>query len=175
MPLAAPAMLLGAGRETVDSRVDPAVAVLVDVQNTLVVNALLRWGTDDLRQRYLPRLATDTVGAYALSESGSGSDAFALLHRTRRQREGVAARSGFRQGVCPDGFRRDFRKVALPDVVAAPAEQRVDEERVLNIDEDANRRIDARQRFDSEQGVKEGRAAAAECLGDLDPHDAEVE
>ena len=63
------------------SRVDPAVAVLVDVQNTLVVNALLRWGTDDLRRRYLPRLATDTVGAYALSESGSGSDAFALAAR----------------------------------------------------------------------------------------------
>jgi alkylation response protein AidB-like acyl-CoA dehydrogenase len=63
------------------SRVDPAVAVLVDVQNTLVVNALLRWGTADLRQRYLPRLTTDTVGAYALSESGSGSDAFALAAR----------------------------------------------------------------------------------------------
>ena len=63
------------------SRVDPAVAVLVDVQNTLVVNALLRWGTDDLRRRYLPRLAADTVGAYALSESGSGSDAFALATR----------------------------------------------------------------------------------------------
>jgi alkylation response protein AidB-like acyl-CoA dehydrogenase len=61
--------------------VDPAVAVLVDVQNTLVVNALLRWGTEDLRRRYLPRLAADTVGAYALSESGSGSDAFALAAR----------------------------------------------------------------------------------------------
>jgi alkylation response protein AidB-like acyl-CoA dehydrogenase len=63
------------------SRVDPSVAVVVDVQNTLVVNALLRWGTDDLRARYLPRLAADTVGAYALSESGSGSDAFALTTR----------------------------------------------------------------------------------------------
>ena len=63
------------------SRVDPSVGVLVDVQNTLVVNALLRWGTDDLRRRYLPRLAADTVGAYALSESGSGSDAFALAAR----------------------------------------------------------------------------------------------
>jgi len=63
------------------SRVDPAVAVLVDVQNTLVVNALLRWGTEDLRRRYLPRLAAETVGAYALSESGSGSDAFALAAR----------------------------------------------------------------------------------------------
>ena len=54
------------------SRVDPSVAVLVDVQNTLVVNALLRWGSDDLRARYLPRLAADTIGAYALSEGGFG-------------------------------------------------------------------------------------------------------
>src|SRR4051812_40165069 len=50
------------------SRVDPSVGVLVDVQNTLVINALLRWGTDELRRRYLPRLASTTVGAYALSE-----------------------------------------------------------------------------------------------------------
>ena len=63
------------------SRVDPSVGVLVDVQNTLVINALLRWGTDDIKQRYLPRLAADTVGAYALSEAGSGSDAFALTTR----------------------------------------------------------------------------------------------
>jgi len=63
------------------SRVDPSIAVLVDVQNTLVINALLRWGTADLKDRYLPRLARDTVGAYALSEAGSGSDAFALATR----------------------------------------------------------------------------------------------
>jgi alkylation response protein AidB-like acyl-CoA dehydrogenase len=63
------------------STVDPAVAVLVDVHNTLVVNALRRWGTSDQQQRWLPRLATDTVGAYALSEAGSGSDAFALQTR----------------------------------------------------------------------------------------------
>jgi alkylation response protein AidB-like acyl-CoA dehydrogenase len=63
------------------SRVDPSVAVLVDVQNTLVINALLRWGGDDLKRRYLPRLAGGTVGAYALSEAGSGSDAFALATR----------------------------------------------------------------------------------------------
>ena len=63
------------------SAVDPSVGVLVDVQNTLVVNALLRWGSDDVKQRYLPRLAADTVGAYALSEAGSGSDAFALATR----------------------------------------------------------------------------------------------
>lgn len=66
------------------SRVDPAVGVLVDVQNTLVVNALLRWGTDEQQRAWLPRLATDAVGAYALSEAGSGSDAFALTTRAAR-------------------------------------------------------------------------------------------
>ncbi|HSM03420.1 MAG TPA: acyl-CoA dehydrogenase [Longimicrobiales bacterium] len=66
------------------SRVDPSVAVLVDVQNTLVINAIQRWGDDELRQRILPRLAADTVGAYCLSEAGSGSDAFALSCRARR-------------------------------------------------------------------------------------------
>jgi alkylation response protein AidB-like acyl-CoA dehydrogenase len=65
------------------SRVDPSVGVLVDVQNTLVANALLRWGNDDIKRRYLTRLAADTVGAYALSEAGSGSDAFALTTRAR--------------------------------------------------------------------------------------------
>ncbi|MDE2653491.1 MAG: acyl-CoA dehydrogenase [Gemmatimonadetes bacterium] len=63
------------------SRVDPSVAVLVDVQNTLMNNALLRWGTPEQQGRYLPRLAAGTVGAYALSEAGSGSDAFALALR----------------------------------------------------------------------------------------------
>ena len=65
------------------SRVDPSVGVLVDVQNTLVINAFLRWGHDDLKRRYLPQLAARTVGAYALSEAGSGSDAFALTTRAR--------------------------------------------------------------------------------------------
>src|ERR1700722_15026070 len=63
------------------SRVDPSVGVLVDVQKTLVVNALLRWGNDDIKHRYLPKLASTMVGAYALSEAGSGSDAFALTSR----------------------------------------------------------------------------------------------
>lgn len=66
------------------SEVDPSVGVMVDVQNTLVVNALLRWGTEEIRRRYLPALAGGTVGAYALSESGSGSDAFALTTRATR-------------------------------------------------------------------------------------------
>ena len=63
------------------SRIDPSVAVLVDVQNTLCINAFLRWGSEELKETCLPRLATDTVGAYALSEAGSGSDAFALACR----------------------------------------------------------------------------------------------
>lgn len=63
------------------SRADPAVGVLVDVQNTLVVNAFLRWADDGQRARFMPRLAKDLVGAYALSEAGSGSDAFALACR----------------------------------------------------------------------------------------------
>ncbi len=70
------------------STVDPAVAVLVDVHNTLVVNALRRWGTDAQKQHWLKRLASDTVGAYALSESGSGSDAFALQMRADEVEEG---------------------------------------------------------------------------------------
>ncbi len=63
------------------SRVDPSAGVIVDVQNTLVNNALLRWTTDDQKKRYLPKMASNTVGAYALSEAGSGSDAFALQTR----------------------------------------------------------------------------------------------
>jgi alkylation response protein AidB-like acyl-CoA dehydrogenase len=58
--------------------------VIVDVQNTLVVNAIMRWASDDQKARYLPRLAADTVGAYALSEAGAGSDAFALGARAQR-------------------------------------------------------------------------------------------
>ena len=67
------------------SAVDPAVGVLVDVQNTLVESALLRWGTAEQKQRWLPKLAADTVGAYALSEAASGSDAFALETRATRR------------------------------------------------------------------------------------------
>src|SRR6202046_58371 len=63
------------------SRVDASAGVIVDVQNTLVNNALLRWGSAEQKRRYLPKMAADTVGAYALSEAGSGSDAFALQTR----------------------------------------------------------------------------------------------
>jgi alkylation response protein AidB-like acyl-CoA dehydrogenase len=67
------------------SAVDPSVGVLVDVQNTLCVNALLRWGTEAQKKQYLPRLAADTVGAYALSEAASGSDAFALQTKAEKR------------------------------------------------------------------------------------------
>jgi butyryl-CoA dehydrogenase/short/branched chain acyl-CoA dehydrogenase len=69
------------------SRVDPSVAVLVDVQNTLVNNAVLRWGNPEQKARYLPKLACEWVGSYALSEAGSGSDAFALSTRAERRGE----------------------------------------------------------------------------------------
>jgi len=67
------------------SAVDPSVGVLVDVQNTLCANAIARWANEEQKRRYLPRLAADTVGAYALSEAKSGSDAFALETRAVRR------------------------------------------------------------------------------------------
>ncbi|HLV66075.1 MAG TPA: acyl-CoA dehydrogenase [Polyangiaceae bacterium] len=67
------------------ARVDPSVAVLVDVQNTLVNNAILRWANAEQKQRYLPKLAGSWVGSYALSEAASGSDAFALQTRAERR------------------------------------------------------------------------------------------
>ncbi len=78
------------------SRVDASIGVLVDVQNTLVNAALIRWGSPDQQARWLPRLARDTVGAYALSEAASGSDAFALTTRARET---------------ADGYRLDGRKL----------------------------------------------------------------
>ena len=78
------------------STVDPAVAVLVDVHNTLVINALRRWGSPAQQQHWLPKLAAGTVGAYALSEAGSGSDAFALQTRAEK---------------LPSGFRLNGRKL----------------------------------------------------------------
>ncbi|HLJ29643.1 MAG TPA: acyl-CoA dehydrogenase [Candidatus Angelobacter sp.] len=68
------------------SAVDPSAGVIVDVQNTLVNNALLRWANEEQKKRYLPRMASNTVGAYALSEAASGSDAFAM--QTRAQLKG---------------------------------------------------------------------------------------
>src|SRR6266705_2838141 len=67
------------------SAVDASTAIFVDVQNTLVNALFLKWASDDLKRRYLPRLATDCVGAYALSEPASGSDAFGLQTKATRQ------------------------------------------------------------------------------------------
>jgi alkylation response protein AidB-like acyl-CoA dehydrogenase len=82
------------------STVDPAVAVLVDVHNTLVVNALRRWGSEEQQRKWLPKLAADTIGAYALSEAGSGSDAFALQTRAEAVENGNEA-----------GYRLNGRKL----------------------------------------------------------------
>jgi butyryl-CoA dehydrogenase/short/branched chain acyl-CoA dehydrogenase len=70
------------------STVDPAVAVLVDVHNTLVINSLRRWGTESQQRSWLSKLAAGTVGAYALSEAGSGSDAFGLQTRAEQAASG---------------------------------------------------------------------------------------
>lgn len=67
------------------AKVDGSVSVLLDVQNTLVTNAILKWATDSQKEKYLPRLAQEWVGAYALSESSSGSDAFALKLRAEQK------------------------------------------------------------------------------------------
>ena len=72
------------------SQVDPSVGVLVDVQNTLVINALARWGTPALQSRYFPMLSSGSIGAYALSEAGSGSDAFALATRAMESGTGFS-------------------------------------------------------------------------------------
>jgi alkylation response protein AidB-like acyl-CoA dehydrogenase len=65
--------------------VDPSAALVVDVQNTIVNNAILRWANEEQKEKYLPRLAQNSVGAYALSEAGSGSDAFALATTARAE------------------------------------------------------------------------------------------
>ena len=86
------------------AKVDPSAAVIVDVQNTLVSNAIERWADTGQKQKYLSRLATDSVGAYALSESGSGSDAFAL--KTQAMQHG-------------DGYRISGRKLWITNAAEA--------------------------------------------------------
>lgn len=78
------------------SRVDAAAAIVVDVQNTLVTGAIARWGSEELKRRFLPRLCSESVGAYALSEAGSGSDAFAMATRAAK---------------CPGGYSLTGRKL----------------------------------------------------------------
>jgi len=70
------------------SRIDAAAGIMVDVQNTLVNPAIVRWGSEELKRKYLPRLCQESVGAYALSEAGSGSDAFALATRAVQHLDG---------------------------------------------------------------------------------------
>jgi short-chain 2-methylacyl-CoA dehydrogenase len=86
------------------ARVDPSVAVLVDVQNTLCNNAVLRWGSEAQQAEYFPRLASSCVGAYALSEAGSGSDAFALACRAQ---------------VCGDHYELTGRKLWITNAAEA--------------------------------------------------------
>jgi alkylation response protein AidB-like acyl-CoA dehydrogenase len=86
------------------AKVDPAVALCVDLQNTVVNKAFLHWGSPEQRERYLPALSRTTVGAYALSEAGSGSDAFALA--TRATRDG-------------DVYRLDGRKLWITNAAEA--------------------------------------------------------
>ena len=74
------------------SKVDASIGVLVDVQNTLVINAFNRWASEAQKAAYLPKLAAGTVGAYALSESGSGSDAFAMTTQARLRDDAASAR-----------------------------------------------------------------------------------
>ncbi|MBY0494479.1 MAG: acyl-CoA dehydrogenase [Cyanobacteria bacterium] len=83
------------------SRVDPSIGVLVDVQNTLVINAVMRWGTDEIKRKYLPKFATSLIGAYCLSEAGSGSDAFAMATRATEVNDAVKG----------DGFAINGRKL----------------------------------------------------------------
>jgi butyryl-CoA dehydrogenase/short/branched chain acyl-CoA dehydrogenase len=70
------------------SKADASIGVVVDVQNTLVNNAIVRWGSEELKRAFLPRLCEESIGAYALSEAGSGSDAFALATRAVKANDG---------------------------------------------------------------------------------------
>mmetsp|Transcript_41182 Transcript_41182/g.63460 ORF Transcript_41182/g.63460 Transcript_41182/m.63460 type:complete len:442 (+) Transcript_41182:77-1402(+) len=70
------------------SRIDPSVSILVDIHNTLTNNAVRFWGSDELKERWLPRLASDTVSSFCLSEAGSGSDAFAMKTTAEPSKDG---------------------------------------------------------------------------------------
>ncbi len=70
------------------AKVDPAISVIVDIQNTLIVTSIKKYGSEALKQQWLPRLAQDTLGSFCLSEAGSGSDAFAMKTRAEKQPDG---------------------------------------------------------------------------------------
>ena len=97
------------------ARVDPAVSVFVDVQNVLVASALLRWGRDEQKERYLPALARNTVGAYALSETEAGSDAFALATTARPEADGfvLTGRKAWTTNGAEAGLFVVFAKVPM--------------------------------------------------------------
>ncbi len=104
--------------------VDASAVVIVDVQNTLVLNALLRWASDKQKRRYLPRLTKDTVGAYALSEAGAGSDAFALATRAVEQGGDyvlTAASYGSRMATKPASFSWSRTPIPKRDIGASLA------------------------------------------------------
>jgi alkylation response protein AidB-like acyl-CoA dehydrogenase len=107
------------------SAVDPSVGVLIDVQNTLCINAILRWGTPEQKKQFLSRLATDTVGAYALSEAGSGSDAFALQMRAEKRGDSYlpATKGSLRSWwtSAPPDFPSARRKISWAFALPPPA------------------------------------------------------
>ena len=98
------------------SAVDPSAGVVVDVQNTICNNALLHWATAEQKARYLPRLAADTVGAYALSEAGSGSDAFAMAARAQDCGDHFVL-NGDVLLLCSDGLHGAIPAAGIEDIV----------------------------------------------------------
>lgn len=89
------------------ARVDPSVSVMCDVHNTLVNTAILKWGSEAVKKKYLPRLASDTVGSFCLSEPVSGSDAFALATKATRTASGGYRISGSKMWIT-NSMEADF-------------------------------------------------------------------
>lgn len=81
------------------AKVDPAISVIVDIQNTLINTSILKYGSEALKKQWLPRLATDTLGSFCLSESGSGSDAFAMSTRAEKQADGSFVLNGSKMWI----------------------------------------------------------------------------
>jgi len=89
------------------ARVDPSVSVMCDVHNTLVNTAILKWGSEAIKKKYLPKLASDTVGSFCLSEPVSGSDAFALATKATRTESGGYKISGSKMWIT-NSMEADF-------------------------------------------------------------------
>ena len=81
------------------AKVDPAISVIVDIQNTLINTSIMKYGSEALKNQWLPRLATDTLGSFCLSESGSGSDAFAMATRAEKQADGSFVINGSKMWI----------------------------------------------------------------------------